>query len=68
MKTDNEKFIEMLKRQNETFFSPILKEREAQMLSLIQSLKDYTREGNVILGHDERKPEELLKIWKENRK
>lgn len=33
------------------------------MCNLIQSLKNYTREGNVILGFDEREPEEFLEIF-----
>ena len=33
------------------------------MLDLIQSLKDYTLESHVILGHDEREPEDFLQTW-----
>ena len=33
------------------------------MCDLIQSLKNYTREGNEILGFDEREPEEFLEIF-----
>ena len=38
------------------------------MLDLIQGLKDYTREGHVILGYDEREPEEFLKILNDKNK
>ena len=41
------------------------KQHKEDMLDLIQSLKDYTREGHVILGHDERKPKEFLNIYYE---
>ena len=38
---------------------------EADMLNMIQSLKDYTHESHSILGFDEREPKEFLEIWKE---
>ena len=44
-----------------------LKYTEQDLLDLIQQLKDYTREGLVILGHDEREPQEFLEIFKTTR-
>jgi hypothetical protein len=44
------------------------KQHKEDMLDLIQSLKDYTKEGHVILGHDEREPEEFLNIWYDKNK
>lgn len=38
---------------------------EAQVLRLIEGLKDYTAEGHVVLGHDERTPQEFLEIFKQ---
>lgn len=38
---------------------------KADVLDIIQSLKDYTHESHKVLGHDEREPEEFLQIWKE---
>lgn len=37
------------------------------MIDLINSLKDYTRESDNILGHDERDAEEFLKLWEESK-
>lgn len=33
-------------------------------INLINELKDYTREGHVILGHDERSTEDFYEIFK----
>lgn len=40
---------------------------EEQMLcELVSDLKDYTAEGHVILGHDDREPIEFVEIFLEN--
>jgi len=41
---------------------------ESEVLQLIQHLKDYTRESEIVLGYDERKPIEFLEIFKSNLK
>ncbi len=33
------------------------------MVRLVEQLKDYTHEGGVILGYDEREPEEFVNIF-----
>jgi hypothetical protein len=42
-----------------------LKYSDADMLRLIQDLMNYTRDGHVILGYDERTPQEFLNIFNE---
>jgi hypothetical protein len=40
-----------------------LKKEKEQMIDLVQSLKDYTHESHIILGHDEREASEFVEIY-----
>ena len=41
--------------------------RESDLIDLVQSLKDYTRESGTVLGYDEREPEEFVDIFLKDR-
>jgi hypothetical protein len=42
----------------------LAKKKEKEMLcDLVQSLKDYTKESQIIFGYDEREPIEFVEIF-----